>query len=111
MRKRKDLESALYGQALDWAACSGYFAWRQNSGRRGHIQFGFRGQPDICGFYRAFGRSLFIECKRQGERLTEEQWVFLNRAHDSGCDAFIWTETERYTPATLPDNMKPKGTK
>lgn len=108
--RRSNPETPLYGQALDWAAAAGYIAWRQNSGRRGGIRFGFKGLPDIAGYHRQSGRALFIECKRDGERLTPEQFEFLSLALAGRCDAYVWTGTTVYTPKSLPARMKPKGT-
>jgi hypothetical protein len=110
MPRKANPETKLYAEALDWCALNGYRAWRTNTGRRGGISFGFKGQPDICG-YSQNGAAVFIECKREGERLTTEQYHFLHEATRNACIVYVWTEAHRYDLLQLPDNMKPKGSK
>ena len=73
-------------------------AWRQNSGagmltrRSGAasqwIRFGFKGQPDVCGYLND-GRALFVEVKKPSGEVTPEQAEFLQSARSAGCVAFV----------------------
>ena len=78
-------------------------AWRVNSGA-GHlvyrnggasqfIRFGFLGAPDLHGVMND-GRALFVECKRAGGRLTDDQDKFLNDMRRVGAVAFMATSVE-----------------
>ncbi len=78
-------------------------AWRVNSGA-GHlvyrnggasqfIRFGFPGAPDLHGVMND-GRALFVECKRAGGRLTDDQDKFLNDMRRVGAVAFMATSVE-----------------
>jgi hypothetical protein len=73
-------------------------AWRVNSGA-GHlvyrnggasqfIRFGFPGAPDLHGVMND-GRALFVECKRAGGRLTDDQDAFLCSMRKVGAVAFV----------------------
>lgn len=110
MPRKQKAETALHKPALGWCALNGFRAWRTNTGRRGGISFGFKGQPDISGFSK-HGTAVFIECKRLGERLTVEQHAFLVDAVSCDCIALVWTENGGVDIVDLPENMKPKGTK
>jgi hypothetical protein len=78
-------------------------AWRVNSGA-GHlvyrnggasqfIRFGFPGAPDLHGVMND-GRALFVECKRAGGHLTDDQDKFLNDMRRVGAVAFMATSVE-----------------
>lgn len=73
-------------------------AWRVNSGA-GHLvyrdgsasrflRFGFPGSPDIHGVLHG-GTALFVECKRLGGKLTDDQDAFLNHMRKVGAVAFV----------------------
>ena len=73
-------------------------AWRVNSGA-GHLvyrdgsasrflRFGFPGCPDLHGVMKD-GRALFVECKRVGGRLTDDQDKFLCDMRAVGAVAFV----------------------
>lgn len=44
--------------------------------------------PDIIG-YGLDGRAVYCEVKSEGDRLSDEQIAFMNRATDNGCDTWI----------------------
>lgn len=73
-------------------------AWRVNSGA-GHlvrkdggisqfVRFGFPGCPDLHGVLHG-GTALFVECKRAGGKLTDDQDRFLNLMREVGAVAFV----------------------
>lgn len=103
-------ETKLYKQALEVFDALGYEAWRENSGKRGGVRFGFKGKPDIGGYHKKTGRALFAECKDTGKKLTVDQYEFLRRA-DLVCDCFVIVPYATYKFASVPDELKPRGKK
>lgn len=73
-------------------------AWRVNSGAGKFLypdgstsqfmRFGFPGCPDIHGVMHG-GRALFVECKRRGEKPTDDQAAFLAKMKSAGAVAFV----------------------
>jgi predicted porin len=110
MPRKQKAETALYSQALKLFATLGYKAWRENSGKRGGVRFGFKGKPDIGGYHKETGQALFAECKDAGKRLTQEQYDFLKEA-DAACRCFVVTPGAAYQFGVIPDALKPKGSK
>jgi len=109
--RRANPETPLYKQAIEWFTAAGYHCYRENSGVRGQGRyvFGFKGKPDIGGFNRRNGKALYVECKREGEKLTPEQWAFLSEAWTHRCDVFVYTEKGQYVLPEVPERMKPTG--
>lgn len=52
-----------------------------------------RGMPDIIG-YGLDGRAVYCEVKSEGDRLSDEQIAFMNRATINGCQTWICTVGE-----------------
>jgi len=52
-----------------------YYVWRNNTGRRGGISYGFLGSADCIGLYKT-GRFVGIEFKAKGKDLSpsQEDW-------------------------------------
>lgn len=109
--RRTNPETPLYKQAIEWFTAAGYKAWRENSGRRGRVRFGFPGKPDVGGYNKRNGRALFVECKLESEKLTDDQWKFCSIALASKCDVFVYTDRDVYPFGQVPERMKPKGAK
>lgn len=61
----------------------GVFAWRNNTGRRGGVSYGFKGSPDIIGVMRG-GRACFIEVKTATGKQSAEQVEFQRRIQELG---------------------------
>lgn len=57
--------------------------WRQNTGRMGGVNFGFKGLSDIIGIHPDFG-FVAIECKIKGNKPTKEQQTFLETINYHG---------------------------
>lgn len=66
----------------------GVWVWRMNTGRRGGVQFGLRGQADITGVLRD-GRRVELEVKLPGGRVEPHQVAFLERMRQSGALAEV----------------------
>lgn len=111
MSRRANAETPLYKAALAYAEAIGCTAWRAQSGRRAGVSFGFTGQPDVIGYSRFDGRSLFIECKHEStdRRLTKEQFNFLTLASIAGCIVRVFTDVDTYTLDKVPERLLPRG--
>jgi hypothetical protein len=99
-------ETALVRDILRLLALHGIPAWRQNTGGMAnpagrYVAFGNPGAPDISGIIPDFGRALYIEVKRPGNRPTAEQWAFLLHAQRAGAFAF-WTDSVEYVIRAIP---------
>ena len=74
--------NAKQAAILDLLKSMGFYAWRQNSGKinigKRWINLGNEGLSDILGFHPITGRFIAIECKQNGERITEKQKAFLD---------------------------------
>lgn len=66
---------------------SGSYAVEEN-GKRRFIRYGFPGCPDILGQLRG-GKSLLMEVKKHGGKLTDAQRAFLTRARENGAVAGV----------------------
>ena len=63
-------------------------AWRNNTGRRGHVTYGLcTGSSDIIGIYR--GKFLAIEVKVPGKHAEPDQKEFLNIVTGAGGIGFV----------------------
>lgn len=62
----------------------GVKAWRNNTGRRGHIVFGEVGSPDVMCVVAPHGTFVGIELKMPGKQATPEQAAWLARIGEVG---------------------------
>jgi hypothetical protein len=63
--------------------------WRQNNhATRGRKFIGMKGMPDIIG-YGMDGKAVYCEVKTEGDRLSDDQIAFMNRATDNDCATYI----------------------
>ena len=69
-------------------AIPGVWCWRRNVGRRGHVQFGKKGQSDIEGITKPNGRRLELEVKIDA-RVTPEQTLWIERMKSYGAIAGV----------------------
>ncbi len=102
-------ETKLYSEAIKLAFAHGFTAWRENSGRRAGVSFGFKGKPDIGGHHRRTGQALYWECKHEDtkRRITQEQWEFMLLAHKDGCHVRVFTNLSLYELHQVPDKLLP----
>lgn len=76
---------------------SGFVAWRNNNGAVYSVkQKSFlknpnhkKGIPDICGFRKSDGVSIFVEIKVGRDKMSEDQLRFFDVAIKSGCVALV----------------------
>lgn len=69
------------------------FHWRNNTGRRGYVQFGKIGSGDFLGVLPG-GRFLSIETKRKDEKETPKQIEFREDVNFNGGLAFVARSVE-----------------
>jgi hypothetical protein len=48
-----------------------------------------KGYPDLCGYHRATGRAVYIECKMPYNKPSEEQLKFIDEARAAGAIAAV----------------------
>lgn len=86
----------------------GVYVWRQNTGRRGGVSFGLKGQGDITGVAR--GVRVELEVKLPGGKLAPHQAAFLETMRAMGAiagvvrsldEAIALVATAPYPPRTL----------
>lgn len=71
----------------------GYFVWRHNNlAVPGRKFAGLKGVPDIIGFDKKTGLSVFCEVKTKNDKISEYQANFMSRAKKAGCMVFIATD-------------------
>lgn len=71
------------------------FVWRQNNlAVRGRTFNGLKGVPDILGFQKHTGVSVFCEVKTKTDKVSQFQIDFMNRAKTSGCHCLIATDED-----------------
>lgn len=67
-----------------------YFVWRHNNlaipGRKFN---GLKGVPDIIGFCKKTGLSVYCEVKTKNDKISEYQANFMTRAKKAGCHVYI----------------------
>lgn len=69
--------------------------WRQNNlAVRGRKFIGMKGLSDIIGFQKFTGVAVFCEVKAVGDKLSDDQILFLNGAKAAGCFCFLATEED-----------------
>ena len=69
----------------------GGHVWRQNNHpTRGRKFIGMKGMPDIIG-YNLNGTAIWCEVKTEGDRLSQDQIDFMNRAAANGCKVYLCT--------------------
>jgi hypothetical protein len=66
----------------------GVWCWRQNTGRRGGVSFGLRGQADITGVVDG-GRRIELEVKLPGGKVEPHQVAFIERMRMLGAIAGV----------------------
>lgn len=77
------LEKQVLAACLEYLQRKGYFVWRNNTGvqvleykgKKRLLRSGLTGSADILGLLKN-GRFLAVECKRQGNVLSEAQRAF-----------------------------------
>jgi len=84
-------ETPIAREILDYLQYRGIFCWRQNTGRRGGVQFGYVGSGDITGIL-PDGRRLEVEVKRPGGGRRPGQVVFGLRIQEN-CGVYIRAES------------------
>lgn len=77
---RGSSETVIVRACIEVLARMGIFAWRQNTGalqnaNGAYVHFGKKGCADITGIL-SDGRRLEVECKRPGEKQSEDQIKF-----------------------------------
>jgi hypothetical protein len=80
-------ESLLVHDVLDLLQRIGVYAWRNNTGQRGGVRYGFRGSADVLGVTRD-GRFLAIEAKVD-TKLSSFQQAFLDEVSRRGGVALV----------------------
>jgi len=75
-------EHEVQRDILAYLRARGILHGRHNVGRRGGVQFGEAGWPDIIACYK--GRFVGIECKGDGGEMRTEQLFFRQRLQASG---------------------------
>lgn len=69
------------------------FVWRQNNlAVRGRTFTGLKGVPDIIGYQKHTGVSVFCEVKTKTDKMSEHQIDFMTKAKTSGCHCLIATD-------------------
>jgi RecB family endonuclease NucS len=80
-------EAEIQKLILDYLTMRGIYHYRNNTGRRGGVSYGFVGSADIIGIL-PNGRFLAIEVKRPGGVASFEQLEFLANIAKNGGVAF-----------------------
>ena len=75
-------EHEIQKQIIEYLQAVGIFHWRNNTGRRNHIQFGYPGSPDIIGIL-PDGRFLGIEVKTRTGKQSPAQVIFQQNVEKS----------------------------
>lgn len=71
------------------------FVWRQNNlAVRGRTFTGLKGVPDILGYNKLTGISVFCEVKSKTDKMSEHQINFMTKAKTSGCHCLIATDVD-----------------
>lgn len=78
----KQTEHDIQKEILDYLEGRGVFHWRNNTGRRGNVSYGYPGSPDIICIYR--GRFIGIEVKDDTGVMSDAQKEFMRRCIDNG---------------------------
>ena len=104
MSIKAPLESSVVKACLQYLTLvCGFPAWRQNSGavagehngKRRFVRFNsMPGMSDIVAVLPG-GRACFVECKREGGKLSDDQRAFLERMEAAGAFACVVTSVEQ----------------
>lgn len=82
----------------------GFKCWRNNNGavysikrksfikNRNHLL----GIPDIIGYRKCDGKSVYIEVKTGNDKLSLHQEIFIKEAKEAGCIAFVVKDFDSY---------------
>jgi|694.fasta_scaffold88581_3 hypothetical protein len=71
------------------------FVWRQNNlAVKGRTFNGLKGVPDIIGYNKFTGISVYCEVKTINDKMSQYQIDFMNKAKTSGCHCLIATESD-----------------
>ena len=81
-------ETDIQHNILTFLKHKGIHCWRNNTGRRGKVNYGFKGSSDIIGIL-PDGRFLAIEVKKPKQKPSADQREFLDRINSFGGFA-IW---------------------
>jgi hypothetical protein len=98
-RQNRRIEKQIQRDVLYYLHVIGVMAWSVNSGcfsigdRFVRVFQDYRGQsisgiPDIMGYTKK-GRAIYIEIKKPGGRLTDNQKAFIENAQKVGCLAIV----------------------
>lgn len=75
-------EHEIQREILAYLEARGVFHWRNNTGRRGSVTYGYPGSPDIIAIHR--GRFIGIEVKDEKGIQSNAQIEFMQRCLDNG---------------------------
>ena len=77
---------------------NGFIVWRQNNVGKvaGRYLSAKKGVPDIIGFQKVTGRSIFVEVKVGKDKLSAEQIKFLFDANRHNCFAIVAHDFEQF---------------
>ena len=70
-----EAENKVQNEVSEYLTLLGFYFWRNNTGRRGKVSYGFKGSADFLGLLPS-GRFLAVECKAPGKKQTTEQIEF-----------------------------------
>lgn len=100
--------SEITESALLELSARGCEAWRQNNiAVRGRTFTGKKGLPDITGYVKSTGVSVYCETKKIGDSIKPEQVDFLTKAYKSGCVVLIATQVKNEVKLlSIPELLK-----
>lgn len=96
--------------AISYLNATGHYVWRQNNHHTPGRKFiGMKGLPDIIGYCKRSGISVFCEVKKNGDKLSEDQISFLTLAEQNGCQVYIAHELNGQAELTKWSQYNDKG--
>ncbi len=92
----KDLTvSQITSEAIKILESRFCFVWRQNNlAVKGRAFIGLKGVPDIIGYNKYTGVSVYCEVKTINDKMSQYQIDFMNKAKTSGCHCLIATDQD-----------------
>lgn len=100
MRTRTTPESALKTQCTEYLKFRrDVFVWRNNTGRRGRVSYGFTGSGDFIGIVIGNGRHIEIELKAPGETQSTVQEEHQKRIEAAGGIYLLVTSVDELAAA------------